>query len=172
MTKKNFINVESVRNALAKFNVENMDDEISKIEKQVKSLVEKYKPKNSIAREQYKNGIPFFKIYKDSDDLNLPDWVLEKLDDARLIGNSNQTLIFPNGEKYQLNNSLNDLAATDWLNFTTSVFSTFYSTNGKDSYAHEIRKIHPSPKPPQLMKAIIEFFTKENEFVFDYFMRN
>lgn len=79
-------------------------------------------------------------------------------------------IILPDREKYQINNLLNELSGGNWLNFTTSVFTTFYSTNGKDSYAHEIRKIHPSPKPPQLMKEIIEFFTKENELIFDYFM--
>lgn len=51
-----------------------------------------------------------------------------------------------------------------------SVISTRYSTKGEGSFAHHIRKIHPSPKPPQLMEKIIKFFTKENEFVFDYFM--
>ena len=45
--------------------------------------------------------------------------------------------------------------------FLNSVITTRYSTSGSDSYAHEIRKIHPSPKPPQLMRQIIEFFTKE-----------
>lgn len=89
---------------------------------------------------------------------------------SRIFGDSKQMIIFPDGEKYQINNPLNNLSGGDWLNFTTSVFSTFYTTNGKDSYAHDIRKIHPSPKPPQLMKEIIEFFTKENELVFDYFM--
>lgn len=44
------------------------------------------------------------------------------------------------------------------------------NANGKESYAHEIRKIHPTPKPPQLMKEIIEFFTKKDGLVFDYFM--
>ena len=44
------------------------------------------------------------------------------------------------------------------------------STNGKEGYAHEIRKIHPTPKPPQLMRDIILFFTKENELVVDTFM--
>lgn len=170
MAENKFINFDNIKAELEKLGVENIDEEIFKIEKQLKSIMGKYKPKNKIAREQYKSGISFSKVYKNADELNLPDWVLEKLDAARVTGNSNQTIIFPNGEKYQINNPLNNLCATDWLNFTTSVFETFYSTSGKDSFAHEIRKIHPSPKPPQLMKEIIEFFTKENELVFDYFM--
>ena len=168
--KKSFLDLEKIKSELQKYDVENIDSEIEKIEKQVKSILNSHKAKNKIAREQYKNAVPFSEVYKACDDLNLPDWILEKLDSARIFGNSNQMIIFPDGEKYQINNSLNNLSGGNWLNFTTSVFSTFYTTNGKDSYAHEIRKIHPSPKPPQLMKEIIEFFTKENELVFDYFM--
>lgn len=170
VAKKSFLDLESVRSELSKYGVEDVDIEIEKIEKQIKSTLNSYKEKNKIAREQYKNAIPFLEIYESTVDLNLPNWVLERLDSARIFGDSNQMIIFPDGEKYQINNSLNNLSGSDWLNFTTSVFTTFYTTNGKDSYAHNIRKIHPSPKPPQLMKDIIEFFTKENELVFDYFM--
>ncbi len=169
-SKKNFLDLEKVKSELQKYGVEDVDSEIEKIEKQVKSTLNSYKEKNKIAREQYKNAIPFSEVYKSSNGLNLPDWVLGEIKSARIFGDSKQMIIFPDGEKYQINNSLNNLSGAKWLNFTTSVFSTFYATNGKDSYAHEIRKIHPSPKPPQLMKEIIEFFTKENELVFDYFM--
>lgn len=169
-SKKNFLDLEKVKSELQKYGVEDVDSEIKKIEKQVKSTLNSYKEKNKIAREQYKNAIPFLEVYESSEGLNFPDWVLEKIKSARIFGDSKQMIIFPDGEKYQINNPLNNLSGAKWLNFTTSVFSTFYATNGKDSYAHEIRKIHPSPKPPQLMKEIIEFFTKENELVFDYFM--
>ena len=169
-TKKSFLDLEKVRAELQKYGVKDTDSEIEKIEKQVKSALNSYKEKNKIAREQYKDAIPFSEIYKSTDGLNLPNWVLKKLDSARIFGKSAQMIVFPDGGKYQINNSLNNLSGGDWLNFTTSIFSTFYTTNGKDSYAHEIRKIHPSPKPPQLMKDIIEFFTKEDDLVFDYFM--
>lgn len=170
IAKKSFLNLERVKSELQKYGVKNIDSEIEKIEKQVKTILNSHKARNKIAREQYKRAVPFSEIYKSAENLNLPRWVLEKLDIARIFGDSKQMIIFPNGEKYQINNPLNYLSGGDWLNFTTSVFSTFYATNGKNSYAHEIRKIHPSPKPPQLMKEIIEFFTKENEIVFDYFM--
>ncbi len=87
-----------------------------------------------------------------------------------------------------ITNNLNDLNGKQWVYSTSSIesfVSTFderefnkfivelietkYSTNGKDSYAHHIRKIHPSPKPPQLMQKLINFFSKENELVFDPF---
>ena len=169
-SKKSFLDLEKVKAELQKYGVGDTDSEIKKIEKQVKSTLNSYKEKNKIARDQYRNAVPFSEIYKTTEGLNLPNWVLEKIDVARIYGNSKQMIIFPDGEKYQINNPLNNLSGGDWLNFTTSVFSTFYTTNGKDSYAHDIRKIHPTPKPPQLMKEIIEFFTKENEIVFDYFM--
>lgn len=168
--KKSFLDLEKIESELLKYGVEDVDSEIEKIEKQVKSTLNSYKEKNKIAREQYKNAFPFSEVYESAVSLNLPAWVLKKIDSARIFGDSKQMIIFPDGEKYQINNPLNNLSGGDWLNFTTSVFSTFYTTNGKDSYAHDIRKIHPSPKPPQLMKEIIEFFTKENELVFDYFM--
>ena len=169
-TKKSFLDLEKIESELLKYGVEDVDSEIEKIEKQVKSTLNSYKEKNKIAREQYKNAVPFSEVYESTVSLNLPAWVLNKIDSARIFGDSKQMIIFPDGEKYQINNPLNNLSGGDWLNFTKSVFSTFYTTNGKDSYAHDIRKIHPSPKPPQLMKEIIEFFTKENELVFDYFM--
>lgn len=169
-TKNSFLDLEKIESELLKYGVEDVDSEIEKIEKQVKSTLNSYKEKNKIAREQYKNAVPFSEVYESTVSLNLPAWVLKKIDSARIFGDSKQMIIFPDGEKYQINNPLNNLSGGDWLNFTTSVFSTFYTTNGKDSYAHDIRKIHPSPKPPQLMKEIIEFFTKENELVFDYFM--
>lgn len=169
-TKKSFLDLEKIESELLKYGVEDVDSEIEKIEKQVKSTLNSYKERNKIAREQYKNAVPFSEVYESTVSLNLPSWVLKKIDSARIFGDSKQMIIFPDGEKYQINNPLNNLSGGDWLNFTTSVFSTFYTTNGKDSYAHDIRKIHPSPKPPQLMKEIIEFFTKENELVFDYFM--
>ena len=168
--KKSFLDLEKIESELLKYGVEDVDSEIEKIEKQVKSTLNSYKEKNKIAREPYKNAVPFSEVYESTVSLNLPAWVLKKIDSARIFGDSKQMIIFPDGEKYQINNPLNNLSGGDWLNFTTSVFSTFYTTNGKDSYAHDIRKIHPSPKPPQLMKEIIEFFTKENELVFDYFM--
>lgn len=168
--KKSFLDLEKIESELLKYGVEDVDSEIEKIEKLVKSTLNSYKEKNKIAREQYKNAVPFSEVYESTVSLNLPAWVLKKIDSARIFGDSKQMMIFPDGEKYQINNPLNNLSGGDWLNFTTSVFSTFYTTNGKDSYAHDIRKIHPSPKPPQLMKEIIEFFTKENELVFDYFM--
>lgn len=109
-------------------------------------------------------------IYPDINIENLPGWVRANLEDAYIIGEQKQTIILSNNEKYQLNNALNHLSGKEWTYFINSVLNTKFPTSGKDSYAYNIRKIHPSPKPPQLMAEIIKFFTKERELVFDYFM--
>lgn len=67
-------------------------------------------------------------------------------------------------------NKLNDLSGAEWLYFLNSVEVTHYPTNGHDGFAHYLRKKHPSPKPPQLMKKFIDFFTRENQVVLDPFM--
>ena len=168
--KKVFIDTEIVLEELKKLGVSDPDKVANAINSKVKSLISEYKEKPSIAKEQYRSAMPFSDIYPTTEGLRLPKWVLERIEDARIYGASEQMIIFPDGTKYQINNPLNDLPATEWLNFTTSVFNTFYATNGAESYAHDIRKIHPSPKPPQLMRDIISFFTKEGEIVLDYFM--
>lgn len=101
---------------------------------------------------------------------SLPRWVRGVLADSFVIGSSGQVVQTPNGKKYHLANPLNDLPGGEWTYFLNSVMSTRYPTSGPESYAHHIRKVHPSPKPPQLMREIIEFFTKENELVLDFFM--
>ncbi len=100
----------------------------------------------------------------------LPSWVKKDIKNAVLIGTSKKVIQTSNGKKYHLDNQLNDLSGGEWTFFLNSVINTRYPTSGEESYAHHIRKAHPSPKPPQLTKLIIEFFTKENELVFDYFM--
>lgn len=126
--------------------------------------------KKPISIQQYEQGTPFNSVYPDYDVRQLPSWLQPSISEARVTGASNQTVVLPDGTKYQLNNALNNLSGGEWLKFTNSVLSTWYPTNGKESYAFDLRKIHPTPKPPQLMKEIIEFFTKEGESVLDYFM--
>jgi len=67
-------------------------------------------------------------------------------------------------------NKLNDLNGAEWAHFLNSVEVTHYSTNGADSFAHHLRRKIPSPKPPQLMKKFVDFFTKEGQVVLDPFM--
>ena len=67
-------------------------------------------------------------------------------------------------------NALNDMSGKEWLFFLNSVATTEYSTKGESGFAHDLRRIHPSPKPPQLMRQFVEFFTKEGGSVLDPFM--
>lgn len=118
-----------------------------------------------------KDDLSFFlDVYPDYDISTLPKWISNDIKNAKVYGNNKRCVIMPDGQKYHLDNKLNDMNGKDWTLFINSVFSTHYPTRGKEGYAHSIRKIHPSPKPPQLMKELILFFTKENEIVFDSFM--
>lgn len=65
---------------------------------------------------------------------------------------------------------LNDLSEEEWAIASAPVWDTHYPTNGPRSDAHYIRKQHPSPKPPALMKRLIEFFTKKGGRVLDPFV--
>lgn len=117
----------------------------------------------------YEDASPLISIYSNYEVLNLPDWILENISEARVYGSQNKGVILPDGRKYHLDNKLNDMTGRDWTLFINSVFTTCYPTKGKESYAHHIRKAHPTPKPPQLTRDIIQFFTKKNELVFDSF---
>lgn len=74
------------------------------------------------------------------------------------------------GEPHLLTDEkLNDLSEEQWTADQSPVIDTYYPTSGEHSHAHHIRKRHPSPKPPELMKRLIEFFTKKNGWVLDPF---
>ncbi len=66
-------------------------------------------------------------------------------------------------------NRLNDLDARAWTYALRSVISTAYPTRGPESFAHHLRRRHPSPKPPQLMAELIRFFTRRDGHVLDLF---
>lgn len=119
---------------------------------------------------EYKSAEDFLKVYPNYDLSLLPSWISENISEAKVSGRTKKSVIMPDGRRYNLDNKLNCLSGQEWTWFINSVFFTKYPTKGKESYAHDIRKIHPTPKPPQLMRDIISFFTKENELVFDSFM--
>ncbi len=64
-----------------------------------------------------------------------------------------------------LRNTLNEMTGSQWLYFTRSILITAYPSE----YRHELRKIHGANKPPQLMKQLIEFFTKPSGRILDPF---
>lgn len=66
-------------------------------------------------------------------------------------------------------NKLNDLTGREWTYALRSVIATRYPTSGPEAYAHALRRIHPSPKPPQLMAELVRFFTRRGGHVLDPF---
>ena len=75
----------------------------------------------------------------------------------------------PDSPEVDPRNRLNDLTGREWTYALRSVISTRYPTRGPESYAHDLRKIHPSPKPPQLLAELVRFFTKRGGHLLDPF---
>ncbi len=80
-------------------------------------------------------------------------------------------IISPNGtfpdtdELPHPKNKLNELPGGQWLYLTKTLLTTAYPAQ----YGHQLRKKHGANKPPQLMKTLIEYFTKGDELVLDPF---
>jgi len=156
---------------LEKFQTDILEELNENMDNLVKEKIKKYNNKNRVVKnDNKKENCPALKILNNEQIEKLPNWVKKNIEKAIIIGESKNVIQTSDGKKYHLKNSLNDLSGGEWTFFLNSVINTRFSTNGKDSYAHNIRKMHPSPKPPQLMEEIIRFFTKENELIFDYFM--
>lgn len=155
---------------LKKNNIEDYEEQIiSLINETVKKEIGKIKKNNK--KEILTEKLKLFKdVFPNPDTFFLPSWIKNDIDNIYIVDGSKKNLINKDGKKYHLNNSLNHLSGQEWTFFLNSVLNTKYSTKGEEGGAYHIRKIHPTPKPPILMKSIIEFFTKENEIVFDYFM--
>lgn len=168
---KSLLDKDAVKKALSDAGVEDVDGKVRELESELARLIERQiKAARPHVDEHYDSAEPFAEVYPEYDTSKLPGWVVERLDEARVTGGTKQTVILPDGRRYQLNNTLNHMAGGEWTYFINSVINTAYKTTGEDSFAHKIRKIHPTPKPPQLMRDIVKFFTKEREIVFDYFM--
>ena len=175
MKKPDFLNRTMLREYLEKKGLTATDELLqefaSSLNSAVESKVRQEKNKGRIAKNDAdKVSFEAREVLSQKQIDSLPTWVKTQIDECRVIGTSKQVVQTPSGKKYHLANPLNDLSGGEWTYFLNSVISTRYSTSGPESYAHDVRKVHPSPKPPQLMREIIEFFTKEGELVFDYFM--
>lgn len=172
----NFLNEQSLRILIRKHKLENYEAELVKeiganVETLVREKIKHFFNKQRIVNvdNAKKQSSPRQVLSLDQID-KLPSWVKEDIDNSTIVGEPKKVIQTSDGRKYHLNNPLNDLSGGEWTFFLNSVISTRYSTGGAEGFAHRIRKIHPSPKPPQLMRDIIKFFTKENELVLDYFM--
>jgi 16S rRNA G966 N2-methylase RsmD len=173
---KAVINEEVLKEYLSGLGIEEVHSELlsgllKELESKAKVQAKIKKNKNRIkANDDAKAQVSAESILSKEEIDALPSWVEKEIKDSVIIGNSGDVIQVPDGRKYHRKNKLNDLPGGQWTFFLNSVINTRFPTNGVEAYAHDIRKIHPSPKPPQLMRDIIEFFTKENEVVLDYFM--
>tara|TARA_E500000178_G_scaffold348702_1_gene404282 strand:+ start:49450 stop:50577 length:1128 start_codon:yes stop_codon:yes gene_type:complete len=154
----------------AKLSNNDIDEVSNEILRKVNEL--KKRKKNKKRREQLDLLAKKYdlNILSNEQIIKIPKWIKKDLKSCKVVSNSKKVILTKNGQKYHLDNKLNDLAGNEWSYFLRSVINTRYLTSGEEGYAHHIRKIHPSPKPPQLMRDIIKFFTKENEYILDYFM--
>jgi 16S rRNA G966 N2-methylase RsmD len=173
---KSVLNLEHFHEYLSGLGIEESLTDLSEeilieIEAKAKELAKTKKNKNRIkSNDDAKAHTAADSILTEEEIAALPSWVKNQIKESVIIGNLRAVIQVPDGRKYHRKNKLNDLPGGQWTFFLNSVVNTRFPTNGIESYAHDIRKVHPSPKPPQLMRDIIEFFTKENEIVFDYFM--
>jgi DNA modification methylase len=173
---KSVLNEEVLKEYLSGLGVEEVHSELlsgllKELESKAKEQAKIKKNKNRIkANDDAKAHVSAESVLSKEEIDALPSWVKKEIKDSVIIGNSGDVIQVPDGRKYHRKNKLNDLPGGQWTFFLNSVINTRFPTNGVEAYAHDIRKIHPSPKPPQLMRDIIEFFTKENEVVLDYFM--
>jgi DNA modification methylase len=173
---KSIINQEILKEYLHGLGIEEVHSDVlagllKDLESKAKEQAKIKKNKNRIkANDDAKSHVSAESALSKDEIKILPSWVRKEIKNSVIIGNSGDVIQVPDGRKYHRKNKLNDLAGGQWTFFLNSVINTRFPTNGVEAYAHDIRKIHPSPKPPQLMRDIIEFFTKENEIVLDYFM--
>ena len=173
---KSVLNVELFREYLRSLGIEETLPELTvgllkDLESKANEQVKIKKNKNRIkANDNAKDHVKAESVLSEEEISDLPTWVVKQIKDSFIIGKSASVIQVPDGRKYHRKNKLNDLAGGQWTFFLNSVINTRFPTTGVEAYAHAIRKVHPSPKPPQLMRDIIEFFTKENEIVLDYFM--
>lgn len=173
---KSFINRPSLMAQLQSMGFTSNSEEIAEeimqeFDSKMKQIAKEVKNRNRIkANDATKKSQPAKDVLRNEEIERLPGWVRSQINESMLVGKSGDVVQVPDGRKFHRKNKLNDLPGGQWTYFLNSVVNTRFPTNGKEAFAHHIRKIHPSPKPPQLMREIIEFFTKENELVFDYFM--
>lgn len=174
MTK--FINDSEIETYLEKKGLSGESEEIKGVaKKMIDSLIRErltiQKNKKRIAdNDAKKEQVKATEVLDESEISTLPIWVKDDIQNAYLVGSSKKVIQISDGRKFHRDNRLNHLSGGEWTYGLTSVINTRYPTRGPESFAHEIRKVHPSPKPPQLMGDIIKFFTKPGEYVLDYFM--
>ncbi len=69
---------------------------------------------------------------------------------------------------YDTRNKLNELTGKEWTYFLNTIWIKAYPPVA-DRCGFDLRKVHPCPKPPNLMRDIILFFTKRDAWILDPF---
>ena len=69
---------------------------------------------------------------------------------------------------YDRRNTLNELSGKEWTYFLNSIWIKAYPPVA-DHCGFDLRKVHPCPKPPFLMRDIVNFFTKRDQWILDPF---
>lgn len=69
---------------------------------------------------------------------------------------------------FDTRNKLNELTGREWTYFLNSIWITAYPPVANE-HGFDLRKVHPSPKPPKLMRDLILFFTKGGDWILDPF---
>jgi DNA modification methylase len=69
---------------------------------------------------------------------------------------------------YDTRNALNEMTGKEWVFFLNSILIKAYPPVA-DQCGFNLRKIHPCPKPPFLMRDLILFFTKPDQWILDPF---
>jgi DNA modification methylase len=69
---------------------------------------------------------------------------------------------------YDTRNPLNELTGREWVYFLNSILIKAYPPVA-DQCGFDLRKVHPCPKPPYLMRDLILFFTKQDHWILDPF---
>ena len=69
---------------------------------------------------------------------------------------------------YDERNKLNEMTGKEWVFFLNSIWIKAYPPVA-DECGFDLRKIHPCPKPPLLMRDVILFFTKRGQWILDPF---
>jgi DNA modification methylase len=69
---------------------------------------------------------------------------------------------------YDTRNPLNEMTGREWVYFLNSILIKAYPPVA-DQCGFDLRKVHPCPKPPYLMRDLILFFTKQNQWILDPF---
>ena len=99
---------------LSKNDIEELSKEIIKKVKELKKREKNKKRKEQLDLLEKKFDL---KILNKNQISKIPNWIKKNLKDCKVIGNSKKVILTKNGQKFHLDNKLNDLAGNEWSYF-------------------------------------------------------